>query len=221
MSKGLKGCLAIGVVLMLAVAVIGWFAVVRPLMQVGGELFEASQQWMRIAELDDAVRNTASYSPPTQHRLEAGSVQRFAAVQSAIEQAIGDDWPKLQAKYQDLAGQVEDESHEPTVQELFGGFKEFGGIMLVAKQAQVDALNAHDMSLEEYRYLRQLAYLSVGLPIDGFDEDDDVESEDDPAPQDEAPAIVLEADVAAHNAELLRPHAELLQRTLSTAWLGF
>jgi hypothetical protein len=203
MNKTLGGCLAVALVAIVGSAAAGWFIVVKPLWQAGSELVEVGKQWAQVAELDATVRNTTHYSPPTQDRLDANAVGRFIAVQSAIEQALDGNWQALEQKYEALDRRVRQEGREPSLTELFGAYNDLSGIILAAKRAQVDALNASGMSLAEYRYLRLQGYMAAGIAL-----------------QDETP-LQLEGSTAAHNAALLRPHRELLQRTLSTAWLGF
>jgi hypothetical protein len=203
MNKTLGGCLAVVLVLIVGGAAVGWFVVVKPLWQAGSELVEVGKQWAQVAELDETVRNRATYTPPAQDRLDDAAVGRFIAVQSAIERALGGNWQALQQKYEALEQRVKTEGREPTLGELFGAYNDLSGIILAAKRAQVEALNASGMSLAEYRYLRMQGYMAAGIAL-----------------QDETPPQ-LEGSAAAHNAALLRPHRELLQRTLSTAWLGF
>ena len=130
-------------------------------------------------------------------------MQRFVTVQGAIAGALGENWKALEQKYEALKRGLEQEGREASLQEVFAAYGDLSGIVLTAKQAQVEALNASGMSLQEYRWLRAQAYAAAGLALG------------DQTPQ--AP----EGTAAAHNAELLRPHRELLQRTLATAWLGF
>jgi hypothetical protein len=203
MKKALGGCLVVGLVLLVGGATVGWFVVVKPLWQAGSELVEAGKQWAQVAELDASVRNTSRYSPPAGDRLDAGAVERFITVQAAIEQALGSDWKALEQKYEALNRSFEDEAREPSLQELFGAYSDLSGLILTAKRAQVDALNAIGMSLEEYRYLRVQSYMAAGIAL-----------------HDESP-LAVEDTAVAHNAALLRPHRELLTRTLSTTWLGF
>jgi hypothetical protein len=203
MNKTLGGCLAVALVAVVGGAIAGWFIVVKPLWQAGSELVESGKQWAQVAEMDASVSNAAPYTPPAQDRLDGDAVARFIAVQLAIEQALGGNWQALEQKYEALDQRVKAEGRNPTMSELFGAYNDLSGIILAAKRAQVDALNAQGMSLAEYRYLRMQGYMAAGLAL-----------------QDETPQQ-LEGSAAAHNAALLRPHRELLQRTLSTAWLGF
>ncbi len=203
MKKGvLIGCAVVLLILVLGGAA-AWFVVIRPMWNAGAELMEAGRQWVQIAELDARVQNTASFTEPAEGRLDAASVQRFVTVQGAIASALGEDWKALEQKYEDLKRSLDQEGREASLQEVFAAYGDLSGIVLTAKQAQVEALNASGMSLEEYRWLRAQAYAAAGLALG------------DETPQ------ALAGSAAAHNAELLRPHRELLQRTLATAWLGF
>ncbi len=203
MNKGLLGCLIVGLVILVVGGAVAWFVVVKPMWDAGSEIYAAGQQLVQVAELDAKVSNTQTFDEPVDGRLSEVQVQRFLAVQSAIEQGLGGHGNALEAKYDALKRDVEQEGREPNMQEIFGAYGDVSGIILTAKQAQVDALNAQGMSLAEYRYLRMQAYLAAGIALN-----------------DETPKEFA-GSAAAHNAELLRPHKELLERTLPTAWLGF
>lgn len=203
MNKGLLGCLIVGAVVLVVGGALSWFVVIKPMWDAGSEIYAAGQQWVQVAELDAKVSNTRSFTQPADGRLSADQVQRFLAVQSAIEQGLGGNWKALEEKYENLKRTVKQENREPTLQEIFGAYGDLSGIILTAKQAQVEALNAQGMSLAEYRYLRVQAYMAAGIALN-----------------DETPKEFA-GSAAAHNAELLRPHKELLKRTLPTTWLGF
>jgi hypothetical protein len=193
----------LGVLLLLVVggAAVGWFVVVKPLWQAGSEFVDASRQWMQIAELEEQVRNKRVFMPPGEDRLASAHVERFIAVQTAIEDALGEQVAVLQQRFEQMEQRLD--GREPTLQELFAAYGELGSVMLLAKRAQVEALNALDMSLDEYRYLRLHGLFAAGLDAG------------------EAAPWAPDGSSAAHNAELLRPHRELLQRTLGGAWLAF
>jgi hypothetical protein len=203
MNKGLLGCLIVGLVLLVVGGALSWFVVIKPMWDAGSEIYAAGQQWVQVAELDAKVSNTRAFTEPVDGRLNADQVQRFLAVQSAIEQGLGGNWKALEEKYDALKRGVEQENREPSLQEIFGAYGDLSGIVLTAKQAQVEALNKQGMSLAEYRYLRMQAYLAAGIALN-----------------DETPKEFA-GSAAAHNAELMRPHKEMLERTLPTAWLGF
>lgn len=203
MNKGLLGCLIVGAVILVVGGALSWFVVIKPMWDAGSEIYSAGQQWVQVAELDAKVSNTRSFAQPADGRLSADQVQRFLAVQSAIEQGLGGNWKALEEKYDNLKRTVKEEGREPNLQEIFGAYGDLSGIILTAKQAQVEALNAQGMSLAEYRYLRMQAYMAAGIALN-----------------DETPKEFA-GSAAAHNAELLRPHQEMLKRTLPTTWLGF
>lgn len=203
MKKALGGCLIVGVLILVVGGGAAWFFVLKPMWQAGSELVAAGKQFAQIAELDAKVRNTSAFRVPGDGRLEEAQVARFLAVQEAIDRALGGDWQALEQKYQTLQQSLRQEGREPNLQELFGAYSDLSHIILRAKEAQVDALNAQGMSLDEYRWVRTQAYIAVGIAMN-----------------DETPAQ-LQGSNAAHNADLLRPHRDTLQRTLPTSWLGF
>ena len=205
MKKALTGCLVV-VVLALVLGAGGlWWFVLRPAWDAGSALVGAAEQWQQLAELEaEVAEDDAGFAGPADGRLQAEQVARFVAVQQHIAAALGEDWKTLEAKYQAMEAQQDAEGREPDMAEALGAWEDLSGILLAAKRAQVDALNEAGMGLNEYRWVRDQAYMALGL-----------------ASSDAAPPPALADSAMAHNAQLLRPHAELLQKTLATAWLGF
>ncbi|WP_395794696.1 hypothetical protein [Aquimonas sp.] len=202
-KKVLGGCLIVAVlVLLIGGGGLFWF-VLRPAWQAGSALMDTAQQWQQVAQLEGQVRNRAPYSGAEDGRLGHSEVERFVAVQQAIADRLGDRWTQLDQKYRELKDRQQQDGREPGVQDMFVAYADLSALIVEAKQAQVDALNAQDMSLEEFRWVRAQAFASIGLAI-----------------SDETPTA-LAGSVTAANAELLRPYRDLLTRTAATGWLGF
>ena len=205
MKKWLGGCLIAGVLVLVVGGGLTYWFVVRPLWNAGAELVGSATQWARLAELDTQVRNTEAFQAPADERLSAAQVQRFVQVQQHVADALGEDWKALEQKYEALQQTLKASGREPSLQELFGAYNDLSGVLLTAKQAQVQALNAQGLSLAEYRWVRTQAYAASGLALaEGV-----------------APEAAGLSPVTRHNADLLRPHRALLQKTLATTWLGF
>ena len=201
-KKVLGGCLAVGLLLLVVGgASVFWF-VLRPLWQVGSAISESAQQWQQVAQLDQQVRNRAAFAPPQDGRLQAAQVERLVAVQGQIAERLGDRIEQLDAKYRELKARQAEDGREPGVQDMFVAYADLANLIVEAKRAQVEALNAQGLSLEEYRWLRGQAFLALGM-----------------ASQQALPATQADSALAA-NAELLRPHRDLLVKTAATAWLG-
>jgi hypothetical protein len=202
-KKVLGGCLGVALlVLLISGGVLFWF-VLAPAWKAGSALVDSAQQWQQVAQLEQQVSNRSPFAGASDGRLQAPQVQRFIAVQQAIADGLGDRWTQLDEKYRALKSQQQSDGREPGMQDLLVAYSDLSALVLEAKQAQVQALNAQAMSLEEYRWVRAQAFPALGFALsDGTPE-------------------ALSGSVVAANAELLRPHRELLGRTAATAWLGF
>jgi hypothetical protein len=200
MNKVVVGILAVVLLIFIGGAAVGWVVVVKPLWQAGSEFVGASKQLMELAELEQQVRNQSDFDRPQADRLSPAHVERFVAVQAAIERSLGDELEPLNARFAALNRTMDGDDGEPTVSEVFAAFGDLAGVLITAKRAQVEALNAVDMSLDEYRYLRVHGFIAAGIAQD-------------------MPLWSLEEGSYADNLALLRPHRELLLRTLSAAEL--
>lgn len=203
MKKALGGCLVVALlVLVLGGGVLWWF-VLRPAWNAGSEFMGAATQFAEIAQIEMKVGNRTPYTPPADDTIPADALQRFVAVQQALQVQVGDKLRLLEGKYRELTARNQTQDGEPGLTEVLGAYGDLFGLIRDAKVAQVDALNAQGMSLEEYRWVRTQAYSALGLA-----------SGDDTPTQ-------LQGSAMATNAERVRPHRELLVQTAATAWLGF
>lgn len=202
MKKGLAGCL---IVALLALVVAGgalWWFVLRPMWTAGSELIGAAQQWTELAQLDAQVGNQSPFDPPGDGRLAGETLQRFLAVQQDLDARIGARLATLETKYREIEAQQRASGRQPSLQQAIGAYGDLFGLLKEARLAQVEALNAQNLSLAEYRWARNQAYAALALSA--------------------MPQLPAGTDAAlAANAETLRPHQELLTRTLATTWLDF
>lgn len=203
MKKAVGGCLAVLLVGVLLSAAGLWWFVVRPAWNVGNEVMVAAQQWAELGRIDASIVNRAAFAPPQDGVIAPDVVQRFVQVQQTIDSRLGDRLRQLDSKYRELKGDAAAASHEAGLKDLVGAYGDVFELIKLTRQTQVDALNAGGFSLEEYRWVRNQAYLSLGLGATAFASGDAV-----------APA-------ASSNAAALAPHRDLLLRTAATAWLDF
>lgn len=202
-GKLLGGCLGVALLVLVAGGGAVYWFVLRPLWQGASALVESAQQWQQVAQLDQAVSNREPFQAPPDGRLDTARVAALVAVQQAMSTRLGDRWQQLEAKYAELKSDQQRDGREPGVQDMFVAYADIAALIVEAKRAQVEALNAQGLSLEEYRWIRAQAFAALGL-----------------AAHDATPPALADSDMAA-NAELLRPHRELLARTAASAWLGF
>lgn len=202
-KKVLGGCLAVVLLLLVVGAGAAYFFVLKPLWQAGAAVMETAQQWQQVAQLEQQIKNRSPFTAPASAQLDARQVADLVAVQQALDARLGTRWQELEAKYKSLQAEQQQDGREPGLQDMFVAYADLSGLIVEAKQAQVEALNAQNLSIEEYRWLRAQALSALGLALlDGS-------------------PTGLQADPALRaNAEALRPHRELLTRTAASGWLG-
>ena len=202
MKKALGGCLVVALLLLVLGGGALWWFVLRPAWQAGSEFMGAATQFAEIAQIDMKVENRTAFTPPSDERIPADALQRFLAVQQTLQTRAGDALAVLEIKYKELEARTAN-GEKPGIGEVLGAYGDLFGLIREAKIAQVDALNAQSMSLEEYRWVRAQAYSALGLAV-----------------ADNTPEQMQGSALAA-NAEVLRPHKDLLMKTVAMTWLGF
>jgi hypothetical protein len=202
------GCGVVFVVLFLAGAGVAWWFIGRPAASVVG----AVRDVQRIESIREGVRDTSRYQPPADGVLGGGQVERYLDVQRAMRARLEERVETLRARYEE----IDQPGRTPNPAELAQAWADTTGLLVEATEAQVDALNAQDFSLAEYRWVRRQVLLAAGFPAPGYDVID--LAGDGPAPDE---AIVPGAsEVPEANVQLVEPHVEELEQTLPFAWFG-
>ena len=161
MNKTLGGCLAAALLLAIAGGAALWFFVLKPAAVVADRALDGAREGLsqvadlgrtaaRMRELEAGVRTT-SFVAPADGRLAPAQVDRFLVVQSAVVAALGAAAPTSEITATDAIGAVSEAAG------ALRALARLGETGLAAKQAQVDALNAQAMSLDEYRWIRERA----------------------------------------------------------------
>ncbi len=167
MKKWLIGCLVTGFILVLLGGAAAYWFVWRPLSAAGGDLMGQVDDLKKIGEAEQAVKNQSAFTTPVDGKLSAAQVNAFITIQQTIFDKMGPDFASLEEKYKkmnDLEGQP-----DPSAKDVMGAFADMTGLMAKAKQAQVEALNVQNMSMSEYRWIRDqvsaaLPYIAVDVP---------------------------------------------------------
>lgn len=169
MKKWLVGCLITGFILVVLVCGAAYLFIWRPLSAAaGGDVMGQVSDLKKIGEAEQAVKNKSSYTAPVDGKLSQTQVTAFVAVQQMISDKMGPDFALLEEKVKKM-NEMENKSAEPDLKDIMGGFADMTKLMAKAKQVQVEGLNAQNMSMEEYRWIRDqvsaaLPYLAVDLP---------------------------------------------------------
>lgn len=117
----------------------------------------------QIPDIERAVRKTATFTPPVSEELTEAQVEKLVRVQTQVRNRLGERMAAFEAKYKALA-----EKREATLSDapaLLAAYRDLAATWIDAKRSQVDALNTADLSLEEYRWIRNQAYRALGQPF--------------------------------------------------------
>jgi hypothetical protein len=214
------GC---AVVLLLAV-VAGGFLFYQFVWKPGREMIasgtEAFGTFEELGRLEEGVEDRSPYSPPADGRLTAAQVERFIAVHRTVRGDLGPRWQEVEDRYEDTDGA----GAEPSFTEMLGVWRDLGGIATDAKRRQVEALNEQGFSLAEYQWVREQAYLALGMEAlaVGFGEvmtaarDGGISGMEDLARRQEQ----ADQAVPPENRALVEPHREELAEWAPLALLG-
>lgn len=201
MKKILGGCLIVGLLALVVGGGATWWLVLRPAWNAGSQLLDAATQLQDLSKLESQVRNRTAFTPPADGRISDDGLNKFLATQRTIKESVGPALSTLEDKYRDMKSDSANSGKTPGATEMMQAYGDLFGLLREAKQAQVDALNAHGLSLAEYRWTREQAYRTLAQ-----------ESMTQQAAPDDA--------TSPTNAQRLTPHRELLQETIVMAWLG-
>jgi hypothetical protein len=129
------------------------------------EYARAAHEFAQIAELDKSVINKASFHAPPDGELTEDAVRRFVAVQESMSAKLGPGIQELTEKSNELQRRQQAEHRDATPVEVIGVVKDLAGLILQAKHAQVEALNASHFSLDEYDWVRRRVYAAAGMSV--------------------------------------------------------
>ncbi len=168
MKKWLIGCLVTGLILVVVVCGAAYWFVWRPISAAGGDIMGQAEDMAKIGKAEQSVKNKSSYTAPADGKLSAEQVTAFVAIQQIISDKMGPDFALMEEKYKKMNDQ-ETKPEDVDLKEAMGAFADVTKLMAKAKEAQVVGLNAQNMSMEEYHWIRDqvsaaLPYLSVEMP---------------------------------------------------------
>lgn len=127
--------------------------------------------------------------------------------QRDIRTGMQDQLTRLTQRFEQAKEDINRQHTDTNILELAKAYRDLDDLILVAKQQQVDALNAHGFSLEEYLYVRNTTFRALGeeIAVVAFGQ------------QGEVPLVPqLPEDVV----EMVQPHREALMKSYVLAWFG-
>lgn len=158
--------------------------------------------------LNGRIEQRDDFQPPGDGVVREGQFQRFLAAHRDMRTRLQARLETLETKYTELKAQMEDDQREMSLRELAGAYRDMGDLILEAKRAQVEAINRHDFSLDEYVWVRNQVYHAIGESVA-------VASLGDRQSQPQRHRRVPEETV-----QMVEPHRQELLETHVLAWFG-
>ncbi len=168
MKKWLVGCLVTGLILLVVGGGLFYWLVWPRISGVGSDFVGQIDSLKKIGEAEQAVKNQTSFTAPADGKLSIAQVTAFVTIQQTIFDKMGSDFASMEEKYKKI-GEQNEASADPTAKDVMGAFADMTGLMAKAKEAQVAGLNVQNMSMEEYRWIRDqvsaaLPYIAIDAP---------------------------------------------------------
>ena len=178
-----------------------------------------------IPAIERGVRNSATFMPPESGELTEAQVARYVKVQGQVRTLLGSRFDDFKTKYAELSKRMDSgQSNVFDSTAVISAYKDLARTYVDAKKAQVEALNAENFSLSEYRWVRQQAYAAVGMPVMDFDIskviDDATSGRTPQQPQGPKLGGSIEPTGPEVNKTLVAPHKKLLEDNAALTFFG-
>ena len=118
-------------------------------------------------DLERSVRNQAVYVPPASEELTEAQIEKLVKVQADVRKRLGERMTAFEARYKVLTDKKDAAIGDAPM--LLQAYADLAATWMDAKREQVAALNAADLSLDEYRWIRNQAYRALGQPFMDMD----------------------------------------------------
>lgn len=214
MKKLAIGCGIVAGLLTLVIGLGSCFVIHKTKQFVGGYA-----QLAEIPAMNAKILKQSSFEPPADGRMDPRQVERYMAVQLGMHDRLGERFKQLNDKYSQLSRDLDQKGREANLGESLGAMNDLLSVLLDAKRAQVDALNAEGLSLGEYRWIRQQTLITLGRGGIGFN----LESlAGNPANMATVLAMPAAPDEQAmqHNREILKPYDATMDQWLTLSFFG-
>lgn len=206
MKKFAIGCFAVLVVVAIAGGGIAWFKVIKPGMEFAGGIAELGKQY---TELNESIENRSGYTPPGDGVLNEDAFQRFLAAQRQMRSDLEGRLEELQSKYEALEKEIDERGGQAGISDMMGAYSDLTDLLIDAKRAQVEAINDHNFSLQEYNWVRDQVYRAIGesVAVAAIAANPNASSE-------------FQATVPEATRKMVEPYREELMKSHVLAWWG-
>jgi hypothetical protein len=215
MIKKILIAVAVLIVLMIAAAAGVAYYVYR-------QVAPAMTQFAELAKLPDIekdIRNQRPFEAPASAEISEQQIEKLLTVQSEVRKKLGVRLEAMETKYRALADKKDATFKD--VGQMFHAYGDLASTWMEAKRAQVEALNAANLSLGEYQWVREQAYRSLGMMFVDMDFKKMVNSAPGRVSIDvgELRGTISDEALAANKAKLLK-FKKVLEENLALAAFG-
>jgi hypothetical protein len=215
MKKFAIGCSLVLLVLSVFAGVAGYVAYTKYVKPMAASFTE----FAKLPDLERQVKNTAAFTVPSSGELNEEMLGRFLKVQETMGARLGAKMAQLKSRYEQFDRALKSDRRQASFTEGLVALKDLSGIVLEAKQAQVDALNEAGFSVKEYEWVRDQAYAAIGVAAAAFDLKD-IQRVAEQAARGVDHASQAIVDVPARNKALVQPYVEKLREWAPLAFFG-
>jgi hypothetical protein len=159
--------LAIGCGLVLVLVVVAFAGVSFFVYRQAQSMMSQFAELRRVPDIERDVRKKDPFVPPSTGELTESQIERLLAVQAHIRERLGARVAELERKYKEFENKQD--ATLADVPKLMAAYRDLAAAWLDAKRGQVEALNKVELSLEEYRWIRDRMYEAVGMPFVDLD----------------------------------------------------
>lgn len=204
MQKFLIGCAVVVLLLVIGGGTAGYFFVVKPGMEFVSEVGEFTTEFQN---LNNQIERTDPFVAPADGQLDPERFQRFLVAQRDMRGLLEEELATLDAKWDEIKQEMAADGRDANVLEVLTAYRDLGGLLLTAKEAQVQVLNRYQFSLDEYVWTRNQTYRALGEQV----------AVAAVGTQGGAPQAGQASDEVM---ALVKPHREELMQSYVMAWFG-
>lgn len=209
MKNFVIGCLGVLVILTVAGVGVVWFKYGDDISAGIDAVQGVARLGPQLEELNESIDNRAAYAPPADGELGEDTFQRFLATQRQMRTELEGRLEELQSKYEALEQEIDERGGQAGVGDMMSAYGDLTGLLIDAKRAQVEAMNAQNFSLQEYNWVRDQVYRAIGESVAV------AAIAANPSTSTEFQATVPEA-----TREMVEPYREELMESYVLAWWG-
>lgn len=221
MKKILAGCLIVLVIAIIGFSVATYYAyrAMKPVIDNASNYMDKAREVTRLGE---EIRNKTPFEPPKNGELTAAQVDRFVAVQTRVRADLDGQWAEIEKQSADIKARAQSPEKDWTLNQFSDVFSNIANIYLEGRKAQVNALNIHKFSEEEYEWVRKRVYEAAGVELVGGLDLAKIEG----LAREKAGEQGIKIDpmdlpqVPEANLKLVKPHAGKIKEWMPMAMLG-